>query len=357
MRDETEAETRRERRGAISLERLKAEFEEALDALYSESSLGRASEPLFARMQGELLEAQRYPLAPRVDPKATYAAKRVRPLLLLCGAGVVAGRRALACGMQAALAVELVHSYSLVHDDLPCMDDDDYRRGRLTTHKVYGEAKALLVGDGLLPRAFEVLADLDADGMRPSRSRLASALGRSLAHAAGASSMVLGQWIDIHLTNAGIDVPQEVLFQMHVLKTGRLLGASFEMGILCGLEASLGERFHPAQAELKGLASSAREAGEGIGLAFQLIDDVLDATRSSADLGKTAGKDAAQNKATAVSLLGLEGARAFASELTQQAEAQVNEVLAHRLVQEREECQAFRAALASLLGGLLRRGA
>ncbi len=198
----------------------------------------------------------------------------------------------------AAAAVELVHAYSLVHDDLPCMDDDVLRRGRPTVHVQFDEATALLAGDALQPLAFDLLAQM------PIAPPLIVQAIRDLAQAAGSLGMAGGQAID--LESVGKSLTQQALQQMHVLKTGALLAASVSLG---GLAAG-------ADAQQRSALDAYSSA---MGLAFQVIDDVLDVTADSSQLGKTPGKDAAANKPTYVTLMGLAQARAFAGELHQRA--------------------------------------
>lgn len=224
--------------------------------------------------------------------------KRVRPLLVYAsGALFGADPQALA---RAACALEMIHAYSLVHDDMPCMDDDALRRGKPTVHVAYDEATALLVGDALQAQAFSVLAGCDT--LPPGR--LIGML-RLLAEAAGSGGMCGGQAID--LDSVGIALNLEQLERMHQLKTGALLRASVLLGALCGKELSA--------VELEGLKAYAL----AIGLAFQVVDDILDATADSATLGKTAGKDAADNKPTYVSILGLEESKELAQKLRRDA--------------------------------------
>jgi farnesyl diphosphate synthase len=226
--------------------------------------------------------------------------KRVRPLLVYAsGALFGADPKALA---RAACALEMIHAYSLVHDDMPCMDDDALRRGKPTVHVAYDEATALLVGDALQAQAFEVLAS--SDSLPPAR--LVGML-RLLAEAAGSGGMCGGQAID--LDSVGIALNLEQLERMHQLKTGALLRASVLLGALCGKEL--------AATELDALKAYSK----AVGLAFQVVDDVLDATADSATLGKTAGKDAADNKPTYVSILGLEESKALAQQLRREAHA------------------------------------
>lgn len=224
--------------------------------------------------------------------------KRVRPLLVFA-AGQVSGAE-LDVLARAAVAVEMIHAYSLVHDDMPCMDDDALRRGKPTVHVAYDEATALLVGDALQAQAFDVLA---ADSIVPP-ARLVRML-RVLAGAAGSTGMCGGQAID--LASVGISLTQAQLERMHQLKTGALLKASVMLGALAGRDIG--------DAEEAALATYSN----AIGLAFQVVDDVLDATADSATLGKTAGKDAAANKPTYVSILGLDASRALAQTLRGQA--------------------------------------
>jgi farnesyl diphosphate synthase len=227
--------------------------------------------------------------------------KRVRPLLVYA-AGALFGADA-ATLSRAAAAVEMIHAYSLVHDDMPCMDDDELRRGKPTVHVAYDEATALLVGDALQSQAFMVLAD-GAGPVPPARQL---AMLRVLAQASGSAGMCGGQAID--LDSVGLSLTLEQLEQMHQLKTGALLRASVVLGALAGKDLD--------DNELGALNVYAR----AIGLAFQVVDDVLDATADSATLGKTAGKDAADNKPTYVSILGLEPSRALAEKLRLDAHA------------------------------------
>jgi farnesyl diphosphate synthase len=194
----------------------------------------------------------------------------------------------------------MIHAYSLVHDDMPCMDDDDLRRGKPTVHVAYDEATALLVGDALQAQAFEVLAG--AGTVPPAR--LVTML-RLLAEAAGSSGMCGGQAID--LDSVGLALTLEQLERMHQLKTGAMLRVSVLLGALAGRDLAPGE--------LEALAAYSK----AIGLAFQVVDDVLDATADSATLGKTAGKDAADNKPTYVSILGLQPSRELAEKLRGEA--------------------------------------
>ncbi len=224
--------------------------------------------------------------------------KRLRPLLVLAASEAVAGNERAA--LRAACAVELIHAYSLVHDDMPCMDNDVLRRGKPTVHVKYGEAGALLAGDALQALAFELLTPADDGVPEATQARLC----RLLAHAAGSAGMAGGQAID--LASVGLKLDEDQLRQMHRLKTGALLQGSVLMGAVCG---------EVSAAECQALG----DYGAAIGLAFQVVDDILDVTADSATLGKTAGKDAEQDKPTYVSILGLERSRAYAQELHAQS--------------------------------------
>ena len=225
--------------------------------------------------------------------------KRLRPLLVLAAAEAVQGHADAA--LRAACAAELIHAYSLVHDDMPCMDNDVLRRGKPTVHVQFGEATALLAGDALQALAFELLTP-EGDAVPPA---MQADLCRLLARAAGAHGMAGGQAID--LASVGKPLAEPELRAMHRLKTGALLQGSVRMGAACASD----------------VPTAARKAldnyGAAIGLAFQVVDDILDVTADSAALGKTAGKDAAADKPTYVSLLGLAASQALADELRAQA--------------------------------------
>jgi len=230
--------------------------------------------------------------------------KRLRPLLVRAACEAVAGD--LAAALRAAVAVELIHAYSLVHDDMPCMDNDVLRRGKPTVHVRFGEAQALLVGDALQALAFELL--LPDDGSVPDA--MAASLCRQLALAAGVDGMAGGQAVD--LASVGVALDQTALEAMHSLKTGALLQASVMMGAACG------DTTRQARQALQAY-------GAAIGLAFQVVDDILDVTADSATLGKTAGKDAACDKPTFVSLLGLQQAQAYADRVLDQAHSALDQ--------------------------------
>jgi len=226
--------------------------------------------------------------------------KRVRPLLVFAAGELFdADPDTLS---RAAGALEMIHVYSLVHDDMPCMDDDALRRGKPTVHVAYDEATALLVGDALQSQAFTLLAEGTA--IAPARQM---AMLRLLAQASGSGGMCGGQAID--LDSVGLPLTLAQLEQMHQLKTGALLRAAIVLGALAGKDLEPGE--------MTALNAYAR----AVGLAFQVVDDVLDATADSATLGKTAGKDAAANKPTYVSILGLEPSKALAEQLRCDAHA------------------------------------
>jgi farnesyl diphosphate synthase len=226
--------------------------------------------------------------------------KRLRPLLVLAASEAVHGLAEAA--LRAAVAVELIHAYSLVHDDMPCMDNDVLRRGKPTVHVQYGQAQAMLAGDAMQALAFEVLTP-DGEHVPPAlQARLCALLARSAGHA----GMAGGQAID--LASIGVALDESKLRDMHRRKTGALLQASVLMGAACGAT--------DARA-WKALA----DYGAAIGLAFQVVDDILDVTQASETLGKTAGKDVHHNKPTYVSLMGLDAARDHALELRDQAHA------------------------------------
>ena len=226
--------------------------------------------------------------------------KRLRPLLVLAAAEAVQGHAAAA--LRAACAVELIHAYSLVHDDMPCMDNDVLRRGKPTVHVRIGQAQALLAGDALQALAFELLTP-EGDEVPAS---MQAALCGLLARAAGATGMAGGQAID--LDSVGRVLTEAQLQAMHRLKTGALLQAAVHMGAACATPAL------PAHTR-----AALDQYGAALGLAFQVVDDILDVTADSAQLGKTAGKDAAADKPTYVSLLGLTQAQALAAQLHTQA--------------------------------------
>ena len=212
--------------------------------------------------------------------------KRMRALLVYAGGTLL---QAVEATLHApAIAVELIHAYSLVHDDLPAMDDDALRRGKPTTHIAFDEATAILAGDALQTRAFGLLADA------PLPATLRVACLQTLAHASGASGMCGGQALDIDAT--GQQQTLAALTRMHALKTGALIRAAVRMGALCG------QAHEPQLAQLDSFA-------DALGLAFQVRDDILDVEGDSATLGKTAGKDAAQDKATFPALIGLEASK------------------------------------------------
>lgn len=233
--------------------------------------------------------------------------KRLRALLVMAGAEAVGATRSEVgrdAALRAACAVELIHAYSLVHDDMPCMDDDVMRRGKPTAHVKFGEAQAMLAGDAIQALAFELLTPDDGDGAVSPRiqARLCGLLSRS----AGQSGMAGGQAID--LASIGLQLDEEALRDMHRRKTGALLCASVLMGAAAG---GTDEQGTPWQALTR--------YGQAMGLAFQIVDDILDATQPSETLGKTAGKDAHADKPTYVSLMGLAGAQAEAHGLLDQA--------------------------------------
>jgi len=223
--------------------------------------------------------------------------KRMRPALCLAAAAACGGRETEA--MPLACAVECIHTYSLIHDDLPAMDNDDYRRGKLTNHKVFGEGIAVLAGDALLTQAFEIAAQCRS---WPRYSHRQVVL--ELAAAAGSLQLIAGQVADLEAEGKKISAPQ--LRYIHERKTSALLCCSVRLG---GMSANC------TPAQLKALT----DFGYHVGLAFQVIDDILDVTQTSEKLGKTAGKDTKAQKATYPSIVGLEKSRKIAGQLTQRA--------------------------------------
>ena len=238
--------------------------------------------------------------------------KRLRPLLVLAACESTGGNAALPssnepalrafneAALRAACSVELIHAYSLVHDDMPCMDNDILRRGKPTVHVKFGQAQALLAGDALQALAFELLTPQDGSVSMAVQARLCSLLAR----AAGEAGMAGGQAID--LASVGLALTEDQLREMHRLKTGALLQASVAMGAACGTTSAM---------QLGALA----DYGAAVGLAFQVVDDILDVVADSATLGKTSGKDADNDKPTYVSLMGLSNARTYAHSLHTQA--------------------------------------
>ncbi|WP_215750773.1 MULTISPECIES: polyprenyl synthetase family protein [unclassified Gluconobacter] len=246
--------------------------------------------PMVPGDESILLEAMRY--------AALGGGKRLRGFLAVEVASLFGADRSAA--LRVAASVELLHAYSLVHDDLPSMDDDDLRRGRPSTHRQFDEAIAILAGDALQTRAFEILLEDETSSDATIRSNLALALAR----ASGAAGMVGGQVIDIR--GEGRALPLDEVRRLHALKTGALIRYAAESGAI-----------------LAGVTDDRRDAivsyGQNLGTAFQVADDVLDTTASAEELGKTAGKDEASGKSTYVSLLGIDGARAEARRLSDQA--------------------------------------
>lgn len=255
--------------------------------------------------------AKHSPLVAAMRHGVMNGGKRVRALAVLAAAQCCCQVSAApeAAAMQVACAVEYIHAYSLIHDDLPCMDDDDLRRGQPTVHIVYGEDMALLAGDALQTLAFEVLSGehLSEIGLPVSQQLQ---LIRTLARAAGTVGMAGGQAIDCH--HVGQTMGGALMRQMHELKTGALLHASVMLGAHCGAAALNAD-------ELASLSAFA----DTLGLLFQVVDDILDASQDTATLGKTAGKDEQANKPTYVQALGLDGARAQAQTLYAQAIAEL----------------------------------
>ena len=247
-------------------------------------------------VQGSVCTAMKYAL---LD-----GGKRIRPVLVLEFCRVCGG--SIQSALPFACAVEMIHSYSLIHDDLPCMDNDDLRRGKPSCHKQFGEAVALLAGDALLTLAFETMLNQNTNTKLSAQNRLNAAA--VLAKQAGSMGMIGGQVIDLDCE--GKNVPIQVLQKMDDLKTGALISAACQMGcILAGANEKM--------------IQAADRYAKNIGLAFQIMDDILDIISTSENLGKPIGSDAENKKSTYVSLLGLESAQALVYQLTEQALAEL----------------------------------
>lgn len=271
---------------------LAAEFQEWMQARAArmEGVLDRVLPPV-TMAPARLHEAMRY--------VTLDGGKRVRPLLAFA-AGEVSGADSKRVELAAA-SVELIHVYSLVHDDMPCMDDDTLRRGKPTCHVAYDDATALLVGDSLQSLAFQVLSEHELSDSPQQQIKMLELL----ATASGSRGMAGGQAIDLASVGVALTLPE--LEYMHIHKTGALIRAAILLGALCG---------RPLSAEQEALL---QHYANRVGLAFQVVDDILDTEADTATLGKTAGKDAANDKPTYVSLMGLDQAKAFAAELHREA--------------------------------------
>ena len=262
--------------------------------------LSQARERVEAALDGALAPERPESLREAMRYSLLAGGKRLRPILCLAACELAGADGGLA--MPTAVALEMIHTMSLIHDDLPAMDDDDLRRGRPTNHKVYGEAVAILAGDALLTRAFEMVS-LRSPGVPPDR--LLKVVGE-LSLVAGAPGLVGGQVVD--LESEGKDVDLDTLEYIHLHKTGALLSACVITGATIG-------------GADEALIAALRVYARGIGLAFQIIDDILDITASSEVLGKTAGKDLIADKTTYPKLLGLEESRRRADALVSEAKA------------------------------------
>ncbi|MCF3945187.1 polyprenyl synthetase family protein [Acidiphilium sp. AL] len=266
---------------------LRAALDDAASIIESELD---ALLPLAEGEERRLVEAMRY--------SVLGGGKRMRGFLVIETARMFSVN--ITCAARVAASVEMLHAYSLVHDDLPAMDNDDLRRGKPSCHKAFDEATAILAGDALQTRAFEVLAEPDTHSDPEARCELVAALGA----ASGARGMAGGQMID--MVSEGQTLEPPMITRLQALKTGRLIQYSAEAGAILGR----------APGPLRHLIAA---YGRDLGAAFQIADDILDAEGSEATLGKTAGKDAAQGKATMVSVMGVQRARMHAGHLAQQA--------------------------------------
>ncbi|CCX38953.1 polyprenyl synthetase [Clostridium sp. CAG:1013] len=266
-----------------------------------ENYLSQVEEALEHAMPAPAGEARNALVEESMRYSLLLGGKRIRPVLTLAFCSLCGGEPKMA--LPFACAVEMVHTYSLIHDDLPCMDDDDLRRGKPANHKVYGEAMALLAGDGLLTKAFETALEFagpSADAVRGAKI---------LAQCAGSAGMVGGQCID--LDSEGKDVDLDLLREMDEGKTVALISAACQMGCAA---AGAGEE----------ALQNARRYAEGIGMAFQIRDDILDVLGDAATLGKNVGMDSAHDKRNYVSLLGVEEAQRLVESFTAQAEEALN---------------------------------
>ena len=268
---------------AAAMSAAAAEIDHALDALI----------PPPEGDEARLFEAMRY--------ASMGGGKRLRGFLVLEGAAQFSVSREAA--LRVAAAIEMLHAYSLVHDDLPCMDDDDLRRGKPTVHRAFDEATAVLAGDALQTQAFLVLSEPDTHPDPAVRAELC----RALARAAGARGMCGGQMLDMLAEEAGRPLEEAEIGRLQLLKTGKLIEFSAEAGAILG----------KAPIQLRHALSA---YGRDLGAAFQIADDVLDATATAEETGKRTGKDADAGKATLVGLLGLERARLQAERLAAQAQ-------------------------------------
>ncbi|WP_148265543.1 polyprenyl synthetase family protein [Pediococcus claussenii] len=232
--------------------------------------------------------------------------KRIRPALFLAVVRSLGGTINTST-YTTAMALEVLHTYSLIHDDLPAMDNDDLRRGKLTSHKKFGEAQAILTGDALLTYTFQLLTDTDFDGKQIKE------LVHLFATAAGADGMIAGQLEDILGNNIQYSLSE--LKQLHLNKTGRLISLAVETGIVVS-NSNISEE----------LRSWYKEFGRNFGLAFQIFDDILDVTKTSKELGKTANKDVSLNKNTYVSILGLDGAKKELNRVIQQCQYAITQI-------------------------------
>jgi geranylgeranyl diphosphate synthase type II len=270
----------------VYLESLRSTVDEALESLM----------PPEDSYPHRLVSAMRYSLF--------AGGKRIRPVLVITAAEAAGGTREAA--MTAACAVELVHTYSLIHDDLPAMDDDDFRRGRPTCHRAFDEGTAILAGDALLTLAFEVLSDA-CRGTPETGLRMLSELGR----AAGWKGMVGGQQVDMDSEGTSPELP--VVEYIHTHKTGALIRCCVILG---GLAAGAGE----------GTLDSLGRFGEKVGLAFQIVDDILDLTATTGEMGKDQGSDQARGKVTYPAVFGMDEARSRAFELVKQAKKEIEDL-------------------------------
>lgn len=295
--------------------------------------------------------------------------KLIRPLLLALTAGSFGGSKGLMNSLSSAAAVECVHTYSLVHDDLPCMDNDNLRRGQPTTHVVYGDAKGLLVGDGLLTAAFSILAhsrsiptELNHDNQNQislSRSDLILQLIAILSENAGSKGMIWGQWLDISeseflnkFDHQNSNEIRKIFQTIHNNKTGKLFAASFVMGFLCGVY-SCQDSFDLSK--IDSIKNELWKIGLDVGFVFQILDDILDVTKTTEELGKTAGKDDAQHKLTAVSIFGLEESQKYTSNLVSNIVDNLTKIMTHYSILHTTEQKEYFECLIILINEIIAR--
>lgn len=323
----------------------KTEFDNRIDShLHSIFSQLSLIAPELQSHWDRMAEAMLYPI--------TAGGKRIRPNVVKLMAEAMGAPDHHEAVLKAGCSIELVHTYSLVHDDLPCMDNDDFRRGRPTAHKIYGEAQALLIGDALLTEAFTLLTQLQENNI-PAQCIVKCI--EQLSRSSGLRGMVAGQWLDLAFEQHVESANWTALATIHNLKTGALLSAAFSIGALLGTALTSTPHSHDGTSDDE-IVRMAERIGQQAGLAFQLIDDILDASQTSEQLGKTAGKDEVQGKLTAIKLLGHDEAQRLAQQLTHSCLDTLNQLFS--LLRARPNSQVSTSkldALTHFVGELLKR--